>query len=491
NIKLDTILLGSVKQFKFTTAGVVYNDDFANQDFSINDDISLAFFVDASLQNIFSKKTHVFESNIKVNTINEFTSANGVSIDGLLIKDGRLTTSTIYGNQGLSIYLNTDGTSLNDLAIYDNLTRRYIFDNTGEFSVKKEVGGRFVGLYHEGIANDAEALMIFDFRRATTVNGSSTRLGYFGYGSSSNTNLTIQNDVGPNVFTATYHSFDNYIETSVLKVNTINEKTSANGVYVDNVLLKDGQVYSNTYKSISGMNFDIDTDDNSTSVKWSFRNHSTDEKFYIQDDGAVGIRSEVTGEVLKLVRQNALNPTNANCLVRFAYSTGVGNTENNMGYIGYGSISSPKLTLSNSFGDLDFYSATGFNHIFNNSIKVDSILENSSGNGVYIEGCLLKDSNISVSSRVYFSGTNASSGSVTDCIEFNESNNTYYFMENANHRGATVYAGIGDFSSIKTATITEQTSGGGVNIDGCLIKDGNAESANKLVTTSGTAPVYG
>lgn len=142
------------------------------------------------------------EDQLQVDTINEFTLNNGVDIEGILLKDGTISSTTKP-----TFICDSDNNSLNDGFIFAQhdttiANRRMLLTDGGNLSVYGVHGGAIISAFDAGAANITEANPIYEFRQVNGVGTSSTRLGYMGYGSTGNQHLYFQNDnpLGDNIY---------------------------------------------------------------------------------------------------------------------------------------------------------------------------------------------------------------------------------------------------------------------------------------------------
>ena len=229
------------------------------------------------------------------------------------------------------------------------------------------------------------------------------------------------------------------LKDGIISTDTINEKTSASGVTVENVLLKDGIISTDTINEktlASGVTIEnvLLKDNNITAHTISAQNYSV--------GGTNFISASRQGNFRDLEVKNDVN--NATILLS-------GGTNGVSG------------------GDI---SITG-------TLSTDTISEKTSGSGITIDSVLLKDNNITahtISAQNYsVGGTNFISasrqGNFRDLEVKDNSNNSTILLS-----GGTAGVSGGDISitgTLSTDTISEKTSGTGVTIDSVLLKDNN------------------
>ena len=152
------------------------------------------------------------EGTLTVDTINEKTDASGVTIDGVLLKDGGATF--------------TGKTTMGDLSGND-ASFNVVDINT--LNLSTPLSSSIVGLGN--VDDESKATM---FSNPTF------------------TGKVIMDDLSGNDI-----SLNNISALGTLTVDTINEKTSTNGVVIEGVLLKDSDISANDAKfnDVSGVNF--------------------------------------------------------------------------------------------------------------------------------------------------------------------------------------------------------------------------------------------
>lgn len=130
------------------------------------------------------------------------------------------------------------------------------------------------------------------------------------------------------------------------------------------------------------------------------------------------------------------------------------------------------------------------------SLLIDAISEKTSGNGVSVDGLRIKDAAIApvaggtavidLSACATGEGDVVLADNLAEALTVREGSNTYlnFVTTNGSEKvqvGKTLQAD----TQLVTDTIAEKTSGSGVTVDGCLVKDGRAAAlATEAMTTS-------
>jgi len=226
---------------------------------------------------------------LNVDEINEYTAANGVSIEGLLIKD-RMINYNILGNTYLIKLLNV--TAGNTGIYWENTTNRirYYYDNTSKIALYLDTGDIWIGNklsaagmiktdiieeYTEavGIVFRSETIDSFLVRSDTCK--VYTRLGIGNTGSSAliikpadlnpaqTDAITIQNSAGTTVFNINDSGVVE-VRSGILQIDRIKEYTASQGVSIEGMLLKDGTIYGDGsnltgINAISGITYSVDS----------------------------------------------------------------------------------------------------------------------------------------------------------------------------------------------------------------------------------------
>lgn len=182
--------------------------------------------------NNLSSYLFVGANHIKVNQISEYTVDNGVTVEGVLLKDGSINVTS---GSGIGI---------------SSSNERIIFNSDGSINYYQETGstgGHFFRstevdscYFKFSVSGTDHALRFFD--------GSDVVL--YKLSSSSNTFTWYQ---GESVTEIMKFNSSNYVEFAQgIETNSISELTSGVGVTVDGVLLKDNQVsFSNKYSLLT------------------------------------------------------------------------------------------------------------------------------------------------------------------------------------------------------------------------------------------------
>lgn len=213
-------------------------------------------------------------------------------------------------------------------------TSRTYVNNSGKLIVESGIGGDVLQLSHTGPTTDAAASPYMEFSRASAIGGNLERLGYFGYGSISNTNFDWTNDIPgasnrvltrksdnsdyiyPVIFTASEINFNATQEDLNFRVESVN---SSNAFFVDGFTARVG----------------IGTNLPAATLDARGNNNS---RFRFLQDGKLYLESGQGGDLLTLAHIGVSNATNAQSYINFGYGSGLNNFTR-MGYFGYGSTS--------------------------------------------------------------------------------------------------------------------------------------------------------
>jgi len=202
--------------------------------------------------------------SITTNTISETTSASGVTVDSLLIKDGGITaagTSTFAGqtisNLGTVTTANIDGGTIDGTNIGASSAGTGAFTTlTASTSLNVNSSTTITGVLDEDnmASNSAEKLATQQSIKAyvdSQVDTVDTLAEVLAIGNSTG---------GTNVVVTA---------GDVLTTNTINETTSASGVTIDGVLLKDSVVTGNVTGNLTGNVTGNASGNAGTATKWA------------------------------------------------------------------------------------------------------------------------------------------------------------------------------------------------------------------------------
>lgn len=162
-----------------------------------------------NLISIYDDKT-VLNRPLNVNIINATSDEFSLAVGGVVFKDGGLQVSSsnsIKSNQNLNIDIDIDETSnIAEFAVRDIVNgvplRRFIVNDDGTVEIRKIDGSLSFYIIDENAINPTLANPYMAFGYTNSKDGTPTRTGYIGYGSTIDTDLTIRNDVGDIEFSA-------------------------------------------------------------------------------------------------------------------------------------------------------------------------------------------------------------------------------------------------------------------------------------------------
>ena len=258
-----------------------------------------------------------------------------------------------------------------------------------------------------------------------------------------------------------------------LFANTINETTSASGVIVDGVLLKDGHIFCN---DICGN--DISANDISSN---NLQVNGGGELF-VDKISESTYSSGVTIESVLLKDQNVT----AHTVSASNYSVG------NVNFISasrQGNFRDLEVKDSNNNYTI-LLTGDGGNIAIDGTLSADTISEQTSGSGVTIDSVLLKDQNVTAHT---VSASNYAVGGTNFISASRQGNFRDLEVKNSSNNHTILLTGDGGHMSIdgtlSADTIGEKTSATGVTIDGVLLKDSdisaNDISSNNLQVRAG------
>ena len=151
---------------------------------------------DATLSGNLQAATATITSDLNTDDITERTSGHGVEIDGVLLKDGNVS----LGNDGnissigsVIVNIDTDDDETDTTFSVRDAGANTVFQVTddGYAVIRRSVGAEILAIFDDGAASSSDANPLFAFRYAATSGGSSTRLGYINF----NTNtLSVVNE---------------------------------------------------------------------------------------------------------------------------------------------------------------------------------------------------------------------------------------------------------------------------------------------------------
>jgi hypothetical protein len=162
-----------------------------------------------NLMSFYDDKT-VLSKTLNVNTIDSTSNEFSLAVGGVVLKDGGLqisSSNSIKTNQNLNIDIDIDETSnIAEFAVRDTVggvpLRRFIVNDDGTIEIRKIDGSLSLYIIDEDAINPTAANPYMAFGYASVKDAPPTRSGYIGYGSTSDTDLTIRNDVGDVEFSA-------------------------------------------------------------------------------------------------------------------------------------------------------------------------------------------------------------------------------------------------------------------------------------------------
>lgn len=130
------------------------------------------------------------------------------------------------------------------------------------------------------------------------------------------------------------------------------------------------------------------------------------------------------------------------------------------------------------------------------ALAIDTITEKTAGNGVTVDGLRIKDGAVTpvAGGSAVLDCSAAATGesdvvvgdNLADAFSFRESTNLYLTLVTTNgSEKVQIHKSLQADIQLVTDTIAEKTSGSGVTVDGCLVKDGRAAAlATAAMTTS-------
>ncbi len=193
------------------------------------------------------KKASLTTTGIATDNISELTSANGVVIDGLTVKDSSIYTGTYMS--GTSIVKSRSASAdINLLSTYVDASAigigafmsgvsggLYISrcDNNGNFG-----GINLLNIQHSGDISLVQAGKAFssDVIKTDTIQGKSNTT--LSIGATTNTSVSL----GASAIATNVQGNLNMVSGKILTTNTINEVTAGAGINIDDVLIRDGEV---------------------------------------------------------------------------------------------------------------------------------------------------------------------------------------------------------------------------------------------------------
>ncbi len=214
------------------------------------------------------------------------------------------------------------------------------------------------------------------------------------------------------------------LKLDTLEVDTINEKTTDQGINIDSLIIKD-----------EGINF------------------PSDDKRFFSDSGLINVRN-IAETVLGEMRLN--NVYIDNLLLTDAIQERV----ENAGVMIDGSLIKDRvLKIDDIVEDTPNLGITVDGTLIKDKIlTIDQIIEQTSNAGINIDGLVIKDVGIN------FVTDNVRIRSIASKLEIRNVANSIY----KNLKGDTVEGNV----AVKSDSIVEKTSGAGVTIDNVVLKDG-------------------
>jgi hypothetical protein len=439
-------------------------------------------------------------SNLRVDTIYEKTSNAGVNVEGVLHKDGNVTGDIIRATK---FYGDLCGGNVD---VHNIVTDELIVNGnsciTGVLQIDSIVektsdrGVTIEGVHHKDanitsnviIANKVYANICSNTIIATTISANNLI-----------TTTITTNDVIASNATITNVTITNDIcvEGNV-RVDRIFEKTNGSGVSVDGVLIKDGNIYAprsggfifaekvfaNVCGNVIAKNIDVEnlTINNNVAIGG---NVVIDADLCVAGELQVGIISEKNNGSGVLVDGVLIKDSNI-----------------------YANVITAVKFIGDVCGDLTSNIINVAIVCVTNELRVDVINEKSNGSGVTIDGVVLKDSivtaNAIISLNIMANTIMATSvitedicvsgelqvnqiiektpgnGVMIDGVLMKDGNITVNVVNSNDIISNTLTSNIVCISNaLFVDTIVEKSNGSGVTIDNVLVKD-NTVTANKL-----------
>ena len=421
-------------------------------------------------------------TRVETDLINEKTGGSGVTIDGVLLKDGDVTgdltgdvvgdvagnvTGNVVGDvagnitgpvfcattrvetdtineKNTAMGVTIDGTLIKDGVVTANLTGNVTGDVLG--NVNGDVIGNVTGNLTGDVTGDLTGDVVGDVTGNLTGNVTGDVLGNVNGDLIGNVtgNLTgdVVGDVAGNVTgnvigdVAGNITGPVFCATTYVQTDTIVEKTGAAGVTIDGTLIKDGVVTANLTGNVTG-----DVAGNITGPVFCATTHVATDTI-VEKTGAMGVTVDGVllkdGDVTGDLTGNVLGNVNGDV---------IGNVTGNLTGDVVGDVTGN--LVGDVTGDVTG-NITGPVFCATTRVETDTIAEKTGGAGVTVDGVLLKDGDVTadLTGNVVGNVTGDVAGNITGPV----------FC-------ATTY--------VQTDTILEKTGGAGVTIDGVLLKDGD------------------
>lgn len=349
-------------------------------------------------------------NTVQTDTINESTLNNGINVDGVIMKDGGLLVSNaIETNGNLNLLIDADNnTTAGAVQIYcDSVTTsnlRMSISEAGRLNIYSTAGDNILKLIDTAPDTiTANPFMTFDFN--TSIGGSVTRLGYFGFTSTVNGDLSLINEV------------------------------SASDVVIGGK--------RNT-------NIVLDNDNNDTNSRFYVTNSLGGEVFNAQETGVVGVLSQLTGvggAYLPLLSVDRIDfSVNTNSILSDAEGLKIRQMQADANAVYLDSVGNAIVNIDINNNNTSTYFAINKN----NTTRIFTVNEDST---VDIFGLLdTHSANILIGTgQVHF----ASYGS--DYISFDDATNRYNFFADGAIANSLVFAGAVNFGNDNVTTAVSGT----------------------------------
>ena len=228
---------------------------------------------DISLNNLWAEGDISCNSVLKVDTINENTDTSGVTIDSVLLKDNTVTAHTVsaqnYSVGGTNFISASRQGNFRDLEVKDsgNSATILLTGDGGHISIDGTLSADTIGEKTSATGVTIDSVLLKDnIVTAHTISAQNYSVGGTNFISASRQgnfrDLEVKNSSNSATILLTGDGGDISID-GTLSADTISEKTSAIGVTIDGVLLKDNDISAN---DISSNNLYVDTINERTSA---------------------------------------------------------------------------------------------------------------------------------------------------------------------------------------------------------------------------------
>ena len=198
-------------------------------------------------------------STLKIDTINENTDSSGVTIDSVLLKDNQITAHTItaqnYRVGNINFISASRQGNFRDLEVKDSNNNYTILltGDGGHIAIDGTLSADTISEQTSGSGVTIDSVLLKDnIVTAHTVRASNYAVGGTNFISASRQgnfrDLEVKNSSNQHTILLTGDGGDISID-GTLSADTIGEKTSATGVTIDGVLLKDNDISANDISS--------------------------------------------------------------------------------------------------------------------------------------------------------------------------------------------------------------------------------------------------